>query len=194
MNRRSFVGGVSFAVVGSLAGCSNSSPEETKPENESRDDQPTTDPSPDTDQPSRAFNEELLVELYDFGTDLRFQALQHFDDGLSHWDADDYRQAMRRFTAAEEKFDASSAALQRVTTRLEAEGLAGFDTADAAKTHIGHMHSAARNYAQAAVSAADGDSTTAESYRESAESFRTQADNHRFADVSAFRAEVRTSQ
>jgi hypothetical protein len=191
MRRRTVLSGVSLALGGSLAGCNVTTSERTTPGNSSQDDPPTADPEDsESGQPERTDSEAVLVELYDLAADFRVQASQHFDDGRAHWDAADYQQAMRRFTAAEEKFDASNAALQRLTTRLETEGLAGFNVADTAKTHIEHMHSAARNYTQAAVSAADGDSRTAESYRESAEGFLTRAGNHRFADVSAFRAEL----
>ncbi|MXR52831.1 hypothetical protein GRX03_14600 [Halovenus sp. WSH3] len=192
MHRRAVLGGVSLLVGGSLAGCTSDSAEETTPENTSQDDPPATDP--EGDRPDRSYDEELLGELYDLAAEFRFQASQHFDDGRSHWEGADYRQAMRRFTAAEEKFDASAAVLQRLTTRLETEGLAGFNVADTASRHVGHMHSAARNYAQASVAAADGETTTADSYRESAENAFQQADNYRFADVSVFRDELGTSQ
>lgn len=67
MYRRSVLGGVSFAIITSLAGCIDISSERTTPGNTSQDDSQTADPrEPETEdpgdsgteQPDRTINEE----------------------------------------------------------------------------------------------------------------------------------------
>lgn len=199
MHRRRYLSLVSTTAIAAVAGCNTPSGDESPTEGSPNSPLPESDTPPEEtppadETPERQFNEELLVELYEFGAYLRAAGDQHFDDGLSHWNADNYLQASRRFTAAEQKYESGVEALRRVTTRLAEEGLAGFAVADDAQTHTDLMQSAARNYVQAAVSAADGEQTTADSYRESAENFRTRAENYEFAPVSEFQAQLRTSR